>query len=150
MMCFGFALGYLLVLNFIERPILPLIGEPSEIGVYEQDIRGVHALLRALQGYSGTKVFLPIGALALITSGWQAYFRDFDFVSLAVLLNVLGLTYLATFRLIPESMRLKRIESYFEDLDDVSNSLFRVARLHQSLLIAIVPLTLAQTTLLFL
>jgi len=149
-MLLGFTLGYQLVLSLIEKPVLPLIGSPEKLPAHEADIRGVHAILRTLQYYAGTKVILPVMTLTLGMGVWQAYSRQFDAMSMFVLIGLIAVAYLVIVRVAPLAARLHKSSSQAIDLEDLSLQLFRVVRLHNKLFVAVFTVTLAQATLLFL
>ena len=149
MLCLGFSLGFLLVISFIEKPILPLIAEPAQAQHYEDDIRGVAAFLQSFLTHSGVNVLIPVLLLALIASGYQSYTRNFDIFSIFVSMGLVTLFALAVIRIAPASRFVRETSPHDSDIDTVALHLFRLVRLHHNTFVAVIPITIAQIVCLY-
>ncbi|MEM8629653.1 MAG: hypothetical protein AAGF74_00320 [Pseudomonadota bacterium] len=149
MLCLGFSAGFLFVLNFIERPILPLMSAPERAAEHEDDIRGVHAFLAAFIAHGGPNLLLPFLVAATGFSIWQTTLRGYDVASLFVMVGLITLLGVLIVIVTPAARSVRDTGAYEETLDDVSTTLFRLVRVHHNAFLAILPLTLAQLVVLF-
>ena len=149
MLCLGFAVGYLVVLSFLERPILPMMASPDATAENEDDLRDMHAMFRSFLRYVGNNILFPISMIATTMAALQAVIRDFDPLSMFVLIGLVMMVCVSLFRIRPLAVRLRELNSFEHDLDDVAGSLFRLVRVHNVLMIGAIPVTLAQFLLLF-
>jgi hypothetical protein len=149
MLCLGFALGFLLVISFIEKPILPLIAEPSHAHRHEADIRGVARFLRSFLAGSGDNALVAALLLALIASGYQTYVRTFDIISIFVSFGLVVLLALSVIRIAPAARFLRDTIPDETDIATVATNIFPVVRLHHNTFVGLVPIIIAQTVCLF-
>ena len=149
LLCLGFLGGFLLVLSFLERPILPIMTAPHQMRENESDVRWTHSQLQAFVKFVGINSLMPVMFIAFIASGYQMIQHSFDVISVIIAGGV-GLLFITTCLFTSPAMRRVRDTAAYEaDLETVSAALFRMVRLHHAMFLAVIPLTLAQLFLLF-
>jgi len=150
LLCLGFLAGFLLVLSFLEKPILPLLTAPHATQEHESELRWTHSQLQAFARFVGANPMLPVMATALVASGIQVVVCDYNVVAIFVAMSIAILALVTTIQTGPAMRRVRDGAPYEDALDTVSSSLFKVVRLHHNMALAIIPIVLAQLVLLFL
>ncbi|MEM6636373.1 MAG: hypothetical protein AAF667_10815 [Pseudomonadota bacterium] len=149
-LCLGFSVGFLFVISYIERPILPALSVPERAVEYEEDIRGIHAFLAAFISHGGPHLLIPFLLAATGFSVWQTVTRSFDVPSLFVMVGLIIILAVLIAVALPAGRKVAEVGAYDEELEDVSKALFRLVRLHHNAFLALMPLCAAQIIILFL
>lgn len=149
LMCLAFTTGLLLVVSFIEKPIFPLIASPQTSRDRECDVRETHSIMQSCLRRTGPGIMVPITGFATLAAAVQSFQRGYDVLSIFVVIGTLALMILAGLAATPAARRVRDADTYEDDFETVATPLFRLARLHHTMLLAIIPLTLAQLALLF-
>ena len=148
-LCLGFSTGFLLVLSYIEKPILSLATQPDKLAENEDVIRGVHGFLQSFLNYAGSNVLMPLIVLTLAMVTVQGMERNFDTFSLFVMCATFGLLVVDIVHIRPAARLVQAEGAENQKLEQMTSSLFKLVRMHHAIFLIIVPLTLAQLVLLF-
>jgi hypothetical protein len=116
---------------------------------HESDVRWIHSHMQAFLQYAGSGVMVPVTAFATLAAAVQAWQRGYDVVAVFVVMGAAILLVMATLVAAPAARGVCRTKTYEDDLDAVALPLFRLARMHHTMLLGLIPLTLAQLALLF-
>ncbi|MCR9212645.1 MAG: hypothetical protein NXI13_02925 [Proteobacteria bacterium] len=82
---FSLANGMLLMLNFVERPAMGLIGDVEDPNVSDDEIRRILAELKRFIHYGGPVIMAVFVLAALVLALYQTHLFAYDFPSLASL-----------------------------------------------------------------
>lgn len=149
LMCLGFLAGFLLVLSFLEKPILPLLSAPHAMREHESDVRWTHSQLQSFAQFVGANALLPVILLALGASVYQMVACDFHVFAVFIAIGIAVLFFVSTIHASPAMRQIRDTAAYEDEIDQISSALFRVVRLHHNMALAIIPIILAQLVLLF-
>jgi len=149
LMCLAFSTGFLLVVSFIQKPIFPLAASPLHIHEHESDVRWIHGLMKSFLNFSGPGMMVPVTAFAVLTAVAQTWMRGYDVVSVFLAIGTGVMLVMASLVATPAARKVAASKTYEDDLQVIAAPLFRLARMHHTMLLALIPLTLAQLALLF-
>jgi hypothetical protein len=94
--CFALASGIFLTLSYIEKPIWPLMSQPENSEVSDQNARVIHAELKRVIKLLPPTMMTVMGTGTLLTV-IQAWKRNFDLASVTTLVFlIIGLGYILT------------------------------------------------------
>ena len=149
LMCLAFSTGFLLVVTFIQKPIYPLAAQPLHIQEHESDVRWIHAHMQSFLFYAGPGSMVPVTAFAVMAAVVQTWQRGYDVVSVFLAIGTGIMLVMTSLVATPAARKVTRTKTYEDDLEEVAEPLFRLARMHHTMLLGLIPLTLAQLALLF-
>ena len=66
LMCLAFSTGFLLVVSFLQKPILPLATSRHLVRENESDVRWIHANMQSFLQFTGPSVMVPVTVFATI------------------------------------------------------------------------------------
>jgi len=149
LMCLAFSTGFLLVVSFIEKPIIPLLAMPHVARENESDVRWIHSLMKDFLAYTGPGIMLPVTICATFAAGIQTWQREYEVVSVFVVIGAALMMIIAGLIVTPAAHGVRKTKTYEDALEVVAKPLLRLARMHHTMLLGLIPLTLAQLALLF-
>lgn len=79
--CFALATGIFLTLSYIEKPIWPLMTQPRDDQVSDQQVRLIHAELKRVIKLLSPTIVTIMGTATILTVV-QAWKRGFDLASM--------------------------------------------------------------------
>jgi hypothetical protein len=116
---------------------------------HESDVRWIHSAMQELIRYAGVNVLLPVTVFAALAACLQAWQRGCDVVSVFVAIGAGCMMVMASFVISPAARGVRDTKTYEDEFEEVARPLFRLVRMHHTMLLGLIPLMLAQLALLF-
>ena len=149
LLCLGFLAGFFLVVNFLEKPIAPVMTAPYQMREHESDLRWTHSQLQNFLKFFGAYSLSPVVLVAFFASICQAITYNFDVIAVMIALGMSAMCFVSLAQTGPAMRKVLQIRAYEEDLKTLSEAVIRLVRLHHAMFLGVIPLILAQLFLLF-